>query len=66
MARLEAAFAQLAPDQRQAVVLRRVVGLPYDEIAREMDRNEGAVRTLVYRGVARLASLLEREAPASE
>ena len=66
VARLEAAFAQLAPDQRQAVVLRRVVGLPYDEIAREMDRNEGAVRTLVYRGVARLAGLLKRDAPASE
>lgn len=64
VARLEAAFALLAPDQREAVLLRRVVGMAYDAIAREMDKNEGAVRTLVYRGVARLATLLKLEPPA--
>jgi RNA polymerase sigma-70 factor (ECF subfamily) len=65
VARLEAAFERLPPDQRQAVVLRRVVGLSYDQIAEEMGRNEGAVRTLVYRGVARLATLLKAEPPES-
>lgn len=63
---LEAAFAKLAPDQREAVLLRRVVGMDYAEIAEAMVRNEGAVRTLVYRGVARLAMLLKREPPRAD
>jgi RNA polymerase sigma-70 factor (ECF subfamily) len=57
--RLEAAFGELQPDQRRAVVLRRVVGLSYAEVADEMGKSEGAVRTLVYRGVARLAALMD-------
>ncbi len=66
VARFEAAFAQLAPDQREAVLLRRVVGMGYEEIARDMGKNEGAVRTLVYRGVARLATLLKLAPPDDE
>lgn len=59
--RLEAAFAKLPEDQREAVLLRRVVGMDYGEIAAAMAKKEGAVRTLVYRGVARLATLLKVE-----
>ncbi len=62
--RLEAAFAKLPEDQREAVLLRRVVGMEYGEIAAAMAKKEGAVRTLVYRGVARLATLLKVEPPA--
>jgi DNA-directed RNA polymerase specialized sigma24 family protein len=39
------------------VLLRRVLGLDYAEIGRKLDKSEGAVRNLVYRGVARLAEL---------
>lgn len=56
---LEAAFATLPDDQQQAVLLRRMVGLDYAEIAAQLGRSEGAVRNLVYRGVARLAVALE-------
>lgn len=55
----EAAFDRLPEDYREAVTLRRIVGLDYPEIAAAMERSEGAVRNLVYRGIARLSSLLE-------
>jgi RNA polymerase sigma-70 factor (ECF subfamily) len=58
VAALEAAFAELPPEQRQAVLMRRLAGLGYAEIAAELGKSEGAVRNLVYRGVAQLAARL--------
>lgn len=57
LAAFERAFASLPADHREAVLLRRVVGLEYAEIAKKLGKSEGAVRNLVYRGVARLAAL---------
>lgn len=56
--RFEQAFAQLPEDYRQAIVLHRIVGLSYADIATELRRSEGAARNLVYRGLARLTSLM--------
>ena len=56
---LEAAFDQLPDDYREAVVLRRIVGLDYADLAAAMERSQGAVRNLVHRGVARLSTLLD-------
>jgi RNA polymerase sigma-70 factor, ECF subfamily len=56
--RFEQAFDQLPDDYREAISLRRIVGLDYPEIAQAMDRSEGAVRNLVHRGLARLSALL--------
>jgi len=52
--RFEAAFAELPEDYREAILMQRIAGLPYSEIAREMGKSEGAVRNLVYRGLARV------------
>lgn len=60
--RFEGAFDLLPEDYRQAITLQRLVGLDYAQIAAEMDRSEGAVRNLVYRGLARLSALLDDEA----
>lgn len=57
--RFEAAFDALPDDYREAIALQRLVGLDYAEIAAVMQRSEGAVRNLVYRGLARLTSLLQ-------
>lgn len=57
--RFETAFDQLPQDYREAITLRRIVGLDYPEIAQAMDRSEGAVRNLVHRGLARLSALLQ-------
>ncbi|MEZ5965785.1 MAG: RNA polymerase sigma factor [Planctomycetota bacterium] len=55
----------LRADVRQAIVLRRIEGLPYREIAARMGRSVGAVRNLVHRGLARITvqEMPAREAP---
>jgi len=55
----EAAFDELPDDYREAITLQRIVGLDYPEIAASMQRSEGAVRNLVYRGLARLSAQLQ-------
>jgi RNA polymerase sigma-70 factor (ECF subfamily) len=55
IARIEAAFDELPEDYREAITLHRICGLGYAEIAERMQRSEGAVRNLVYRGTSRLA-----------
>lgn len=56
--RFESAFDELPEDYREAITLQRLVGLDYPEIAAAMQRSEGAVRNLVYRGLARLSARL--------
>jgi RNA polymerase sigma-70 factor (ECF subfamily) len=58
-AALTAALAQIAPDQRDAVALRVVGELRYDEIATQLGCSEGAARVRVHRGLARLNTLME-------
>jgi RNA polymerase sigma-70 factor (ECF subfamily) len=55
VARIEAAFDELPEDYREAITLHRICGLSHAEIATRMNRSEGAVRNLVYRGTSRLA-----------
>lgn len=57
--RVEAAFDQMPADYREAVTLHKLCGLSHAEIAERMGRSEGAVRNLVYRGISRLALLVE-------
>jgi RNA polymerase sigma-70 factor (ECF subfamily) len=54
-------LSRLATAQRQAVVLRHVVGLDYDEIAEAIDRPAGTVKSDVHRGLDRLRRLMEEE-----
>lgn len=55
LAAFESAFAGLDEDYREAISLYKLAGLPYDEIAARMGKSEGAVRNLVYRGLARVS-----------
>ncbi len=59
IARVEAAFDLLPDDYREAVTLHKLCGLSHAEIAERMGRSEGAVRNLVYRGISRLALLVD-------
>jgi RNA polymerase sigma factor (sigma-70 family) len=58
LAALEATFAQLPEDYRRVIVAARLLGQTHAEIANDMQRNEGAVRMLLNRALARLARLL--------
>ena len=57
-----ARLAELPRDQAEAVLLRVVGGLDYDEIAHLMDRSTGSVRVLVHRGLKSLARSYESQA----
>lgn len=59
MRRVEAAFDLLPEDYREAITLHKLCGLSHAEIAERMQRSEGAVRNLVYRGISRLALLVD-------
>jgi RNA polymerase sigma factor (sigma-70 family) len=53
-------LAGLPRAYREAVVLRHVEGLPYDEVAEVLGRPVGTVKTHVHRGVRQLRDDLER------
>jgi RNA polymerase sigma-70 factor (ECF subfamily) len=52
-------LSQLPAAQRNAVILRHVVGLPYADIAQATGRVEGTVKADVHRGLATLKEALE-------
>jgi RNA polymerase sigma-70 factor (ECF subfamily) len=57
---LRVALAELAADQREALQLRIVDGLPYPEVARRMGVAEPAARARVSRGLKALNKALDR------
>jgi RNA polymerase sigma-70 factor (ECF subfamily) len=60
--RLAAGLSRLSEDQRQAVELHHLQGLPLADVAEQMNRSKGAVAQLVFRGLNKLRELLaERE-----
>jgi RNA polymerase sigma-70 factor (ECF subfamily) len=58
LARIEAAFGRLADDQREVLIQARIIGLSNAQIAEQIGRTEDAVRALLGRALARLATLL--------
>jgi RNA polymerase sigma factor (sigma-70 family) len=54
-------LSALRPAQRNAVVLRHVVGLSYDELALATGRPAGTIKADVHRGLAKLRALLDEE-----
>jgi RNA polymerase sigma-70 factor (ECF subfamily) len=61
--RLSAALALLPDDQRRAVELHHLRGLPSPEVARLMERTPRSVAGLLLRGMRRLRQLLNEEKP---
>lgn len=59
--RLGKAVEALPAAQREAVVLRHVVGLPYAEIAEAVERPVGTVKAEVHRALVRLRQLVPSE-----
>ena len=61
IARLERAFARLPEDYRQMITMSRLLGMTHAEIAAELGRNEGAVRVLLHRALARLGLVMHAD-----
>jgi RNA polymerase sigma-70 factor (ECF subfamily) len=55
---VERALQALSPEQREAVVLARYHGLPYQRVAEALGITEGAVKTRISRAVQTLRGLL--------
>ena len=58
LARLAAALAALPADQRRAVEMHHLEGLPFAEVAARMGRSKASVAGLVFRGVLALRERL--------
>jgi RNA polymerase sigma-70 factor (ECF subfamily) len=60
-AELHGAIRDLPPDQRQAILLRFFAGMRNKDVGEVMNRSEGAVKLLVFRGVNNLRRVLGEE-----
>jgi RNA polymerase sigma-70 factor (ECF subfamily) len=56
-------LSQLPADYRQVLMLRNLQSLPFEEVARQMDRSVGATRMLWLRAIERLRAVYGSEAP---
>ena len=63
---IQAALLLLPTEQRLAVILSDVQGLPYDEIARIMETSLGTVKSRIARGRAHLRAILAQQWELSE
>lgn len=52
-------LARLKPDYRQVIVLRNLQALPFDEVARRMNRKPGTVRMLWLRAIEKFKEICE-------
>lgn len=59
-ASMEAALDALPEDYREVIALSRFAGLPHAEVARVMERSEGAVRMLLSRALVELVAQIDR------
>lgn len=57
--RMLAALDTLPDEQREALRLRYLIGLPSKEIAAKLGKSDGAVRVMLSRGLSRLQQLME-------
>lgn len=58
LARVERAFDELPAEYREVILNHRLLSMSHAEIARSLGRSEGAVRNILYRGLARLTELM--------
>ena len=58
--RLTEALMRLPEDQRRAVELHHLKGLPLTLVAEQLGRSKGAVAALLFRGLKKLRELLEQ------
>jgi RNA polymerase sigma-70 factor (ECF subfamily) len=55
---LTAALAKLTPDHREVIVLRNLQRLPFDEVAKRMERSRPAVQMLWMRAIQKLQEVM--------
>jgi RNA polymerase sigma-70 factor, ECF subfamily len=58
---IKEAILKLKGDKQKVILMHFIDGLTYEEIAKALDKSEGAIRVIQYRALGDLRSLLERD-----
>ncbi len=58
---LERGYRQLSVDQRAVLVLRHLVGLPLEEVARTLDIPTGTARSRLYRALQKMRASIDAD-----
>jgi RNA polymerase sigma-70 factor, ECF subfamily len=60
-AMIKKAVLRLNGDKQKVILMHFIDGLSYEEIARALNKSEGAIRVIQYRALSELRGLVERE-----
>ena len=60
-AMIKKAVLKLTGDKQKVILMHFIDGLSYEEIAKALNKNEGAIRVIQYRALSDLRGLIERE-----
>jgi RNA polymerase sigma-70 factor (ECF subfamily) len=55
------AITKLHGDQQQVILMRYIEDFSYPEIAAALGKNEGAIRVILHRGLAKLRTIMDKE-----
>ena len=58
---IKEAVLKLKGDKQKVIMMHFIDGLTYEEIARALNKNEGAIRVIQYRALGELKSFLKRD-----
>ena len=58
---VRAGLNQLPAQQREILVLREIGGLRYDEIGRQLNIEEGTVKSRIFRARKKLCEILQKD-----
>jgi RNA polymerase sigma-70 factor (ECF subfamily) len=58
--RILAAVQELPDDRREAVIMRFALGMDNREIARALDRTDGATKVLLHRAIKQLEEIVKQ------
>jgi RNA polymerase sigma-70 factor (ECF subfamily) len=60
-AMIKKAVLKLTGDKQKVILMHFIDGLSYEEIAKALNKNEGAIRVIQYRALSDLRGLIEWE-----
>jgi RNA polymerase sigma-70 factor (ECF subfamily) len=62
LSRILAGVGRLPDDRREALIMRFALGMDNREIARALDRSDGAAKVLIHRAIKQLQEMLDEDA----
>ena len=63
LSRVLGGVRRLPEDRREALIMRFALGMDNREIARALDRSDGATKVLIHRAIKQLQELVSESAP---